>query len=56
MKDDERKDVKSTIFQYEKVMCVIEKNRNQLEKTIDPDYMNMLQNPQDLFQEQHLLH
>ena len=44
VKDDERKDVKSTTFQYKKVMGLIGRNRNQLEKATDPDYMmNMLQ-------------
>ena len=45
VKDDERKDVKSTMFQDdEKIMGMIESsNRNQLGKACDPDYVAMLQ-------------
>ena len=43
LKDEERKDVKSTMFQYEKVMGMIQSNRNQLHQASDPDYIAMLQ-------------
>ena len=42
--DEERKDVKATIFQYEKVMgMIVATNRNQLGTANDPDYVAMLQ-------------
>ena len=31
------------MFQYEKVMALIETNRKQLERATDADYMDMLQ-------------
>ena len=42
LKDQERKDVKSTMFQYEKVIGMIETNRNQFGKAIDPGYVATL--------------
>ena len=43
LKDQERKDVKSTMFQYEKVMSMIQTNINWLSQASDPDYVSMLQ-------------
>ena len=44
VKDDKRKDVKSAIFQYKnKVMGLIQTNRNQLSNASDPDYVAILQ-------------
>ena len=43
LKDDERKDVKSTMFQYEEVMGLMQTNRNQLSNASDADYVAMLQ-------------
>ena len=43
LRDDERKDVKSTMFQYEKVIGLIQTNRNQLNNASDPDYVAILQ-------------
>ena len=34
---------KATMFQYEKLMGLIEKNRTQFDKATDPDYRSMLQ-------------
>ena len=41
-KDDERKDMKAAMFQYEKIMSLIVLNREQLKTTTDPDYIEML--------------
>ena len=43
LKEEERKDVKSKMFQYKKVMGMIENNRNQLGQDSDPDFDAMLQ-------------
>ena len=44
VKDDKRKDVKSAMFQYEKVMGLIQTNRQQLSNAGgDADYAAMLQ-------------
>ena len=42
LKDDERKDMKAAMFQYEKVMDLIVLNREQESTTSDPGYIEML--------------
>ena len=43
VKDDKRKDVKSEMFQYEKVMGLIQTNRKQFSNASGADYAAMLQ-------------
>ena len=43
VKDDHYKDQKASIFQYEKLMGLIEKNRKSFTKAAGPEYMDMLQ-------------
>ena len=40
--EDGRKEMKATMFQYEKIMSLIVLNREQLSATSDPDYIEML--------------
>ena len=44
VKDDQRKDVRATMFQYEEVMGLIETNRYQLGKASDPDNVTDFRN------------
>ena len=42
VKEDERKEMKAMMYQYEKVMSLIVVNREQFSTTSDPDYIDML--------------
>ena len=48
-KEDERKEMKAMMYQYEKVMSLIVVNREQFSTTSDPDYIDMLNDDFNIF-------